>query len=174
MRMLNMLGEELLPLPAVDEFVGVIPTRSQDHLAVLIYNYIDPSAAVNYLSRNVVYLNSAEKKTVVNIMKSDRMDKIISGQTDLSTLRLSPKVKDMFSRAIELNALVKKYASSGRKVKFSFKGLKDIYLSSRYIMDSGCSGDCAFGGKDEKEADFSQDYTETIEMSPYSVHFLGF
>jgi hypothetical protein len=174
MRMLNFLGDELLPLQLSDGFVGAIPTRSQDRLVVLVYNYIDPSAAMNYLSRNVVSLNSAEKKSVVNIMKSDRMDKIISGQTDLSTLRLSSKVKDMFSRAIELNVLAKKYSSSSRKVKISFKGMKDVYMFSRYTVDSGCSGDCAFGGKDEKEVDFSQDYSEGIEMSPYSVQLLVF
>ncbi|MBU0548090.1 MAG: hypothetical protein KJ710_06635 [Candidatus Omnitrophica bacterium] len=174
LRMLNLLGNELLSVKLTDDFVGVIPTKSQDYFAVLIYNYIDPVAAINYLSRNIVYLNSAEKKSVLNIAKSDRIDKIISGQTDLSILRLSPKVKDMFNRAIELNSLAKRLSTTNRKIKISFKGAKDIYLLSRYLVDSSCSSGCAFEAKDEKEVDFNQDYVETVEISPYSVQLLIF
>ncbi|MDD5282015.1 MAG: cellulase family glycosylhydrolase [Candidatus Omnitrophica bacterium] len=174
MRMLGLLGNELLPAQLADEFVGIISTKSQDYFAVLIYNYIDPAAAINYLSRNIVYLNSAEKKAVLNIVKSDRIDKIISGQTDLSNLRLSPKVKDMFTRAIELNSSAKKFSTASRKIKISFKGAKEIYLLSRYLINSSCSGDCPFEAKDGKEVDFTQEYIETLEMSPYSVQLLVF
>lgn len=174
LRMLNLLGNELLPVQLTDDFVGVIPTKSQDYFSVLIYNYIDPTAAMNYLSRNVVYLNSAEKKAVLNIVKSDRIDKIISGQTDLSILRLSPKAKDMFTHAIELDSLAKRFLTTNRKIKFSFKGTKDIYLLSRYLMDNSCSSDCVFEAKDEKEVNFNQDYVETVEMKPYSVQLLVF
>jgi hypothetical protein len=174
MRMLGLLGNELLPFKLTDDFVGVIPTKSQDYFAILIYNYIDPAMAMNYLSRDIVYLNSAEKKAVLNIVKSDRIDKIISGQTDLSTLRLSPKAKDMFNRAIELNALAKKFSTTNRKIKLIFKGIKDTYLLSKYLVDSSCSSNCAFEAKDEKEVDFSQDYTEALELSPYSVQLLVF
>jgi len=174
MRMFSLLGNELLPLKLKDEFVGVIPTKSQDYFAVLIYNYIDPLAAMNYLSGNIVYLSSAEKKAVLNIVKSDRIDKIISGQTDLSILRLTPNAKDMFTRAIELNNLSKKFSSSKRKIKLSFKGAKDVYLLNRYLIDSGCSGDCPFKAQDEKEVDFTQSYIEDLEISPYSVQLLVF
>jgi beta-xylosidase len=174
MRMLSLLGDELLALQLADEFIGVIPTRSQDYFAVLIYNYIDPYAAMNYLSRNVVYLNSAEKKAVLNIVKSDRIDKIISGQTDLSILRLTSNARDMFTRAIELNSLAKNYAAANRKIKLTFKGAKEIYLFSRYLIDSGCSGDCPFEAKEEKEVDFTQGYVESLEASPYSAQLLVF
>jgi len=174
MRMLSLLGDELLALHVADEFIGVIPTRSQDYFAVLIYNYIDPYAAMNYLSRNVVYLNSAEKKAVLNIVKSDRIDKIISGQTDLSILRLTSNARDMFTRAIELNSLAKNYAAANRKIKLTFKGAKEIYLFSRYLIDSGCSGDCPFEAKEEKEVDFTQGYVESLEASPYSAQLLVF
>ena len=174
LRMINLLGNELLPVQLTDDFVGVIPTKSQDYFAVLIYNYIDPAAAMNYLSRNIVYLNSAEKKAVLGIVKSDRIDKIISGQADLSILRLSPKAKDMFSHAIELNGLAKKFSTTNRKIKFSFKGAKETYLLSRYLMDSSCSSNCAFEAKGEKEVDFTQEYVETVEMAPYSVQLLVF
>ena len=174
LRMLNLLGNELLTAQLTDDFVGVIPTRSQDYFAVIIYNYIDPQEAMNYLSGNIVYLNSAEKKAVLNIVKSDRIDKIISGQTDLAILRLSAKAKDMFTRAIELNNAAKKFSTTNRKIKVSFKGAKEVYLLSRYLMDSSCSGECAFEAKGEKEVDFTQEYIETVEMSPYSAQLLVF
>ncbi|MDD5128052.1 MAG: hypothetical protein PHO40_00125 [Candidatus Omnitrophica bacterium] len=174
LRMLNLLGNELLPYKFKDEFVGVLPTKSSDYFSVLIYNYIDPAAAMNYLSDNIVYLNSTERKAVLSIVKSDRIDKIISGATDLSILRLSPNAKDMFTRAIDLNSLAKKFSTTSRKIKIYFKGAKDVYLLSRYLVDSNCSGDCPFEAKDVKEVDFSQEYVETLEMSPYSLQLLVF
>ncbi len=174
LRMLNLLGNELLPVQSTDEFVGIIPTKSLDYSAVLIYNYIDPQAAMNYLSRNLVYLNSAEKKSVLDIIKSDRIEKILSGKLGLSALRLSPKAKNMFNQALELNNLAKKFSASNRKIKISFKAAKDIYALSRYVVDNSCSRDCEFKASDEKEADFNQGYAETIEMSPYSAQLLVF
>jgi len=173
-RMLDLLGQDLFTAKFSDEFVGVISTKSPDYLALLIYNYIDPQAAMNYLSRNIVYLNSAERKAVLNIIKSDRMKKIIAGQLDLSTLRLNPKSKEMLSRAIELNNLVSKFSTAVRKIKISLKGLKDTYVLSRYIVDNKCGRDCEFKPKDEKDVDFSQEYIETIEISPYSAQLLVF
>jgi hypothetical protein len=174
MRMLNLLGSELLPFKLEDEFIGLIPTKSQDYLAVLVYNYIDPLAAMNYLSNKIVDLNPAEKKTVLNIVKSDRVDKIISGQTDLSILRLSENAKNMFTRAIILNNSAKKFSESSRKIKLIFKGAKDVYVLSRYLIDNSCSGDCKFEAKEVKEVDFNQEYVEALEMSPYSVQLLVF
>jgi Glycosyl hydrolases family 39 len=71
LRMFNLLGNELLPAQLTDEFVGEIITESENYLAALIYNYIDPALALNYLSRNIVQLNIAEQKAVLNIVKSD-------------------------------------------------------------------------------------------------------
>ncbi|MDD4908774.1 MAG: hypothetical protein PHJ00_06905 [Candidatus Omnitrophica bacterium] len=173
-RMLNLLGNELLPSPPADEFAGIIPTRSQDYLAVLIFNYIDPQAAMNYLSRSIVDLNSTERKYIINIIKSDRIEKILSGQLDLSTLRLPAKARNMLKSAIELNNLAGKFSAANRKIKVSFKGAKDVYMFSRYIVDSSCSRDCAFKASDEKEIDLGQGYSEIIEMSPYSAQLLVF
>jgi len=173
-RMLNLLGNELLPTSPTDKFAGIIPTRSQDYLAVLVYNYIDPQAAMNYLSRAIVDLNSAERKYIINIVKSDRIEKILSGQLDLSALRLPAKARNMLNRAIELNNLVRKFSADNRKIKITFKGAKDIYMLSRYTVDSSCSRDCAFKAPDEQEVDFNQGYSQTIELPPYSVQLLVF
>ncbi|MCG2713890.1 MAG: hypothetical protein L6308_03480 [Candidatus Omnitrophica bacterium] len=174
LRMLNLLGNELLPSPSGDDFVGLITTKSADYLAVLIYNYIDPQVALNYLSRNIVYLNRTEKKSVLDIVKSDRIEKILSGGLSLSTLRLTPKVKDMFSQAIELNTLAKKFSAANRKIKVSFKGRKDLYMLSQYTVSSKCNRDCEFSEGEQKEVDLNQGYLATLELSPYSVQLLVF
>lgn len=173
-RMLNLLGQDLFSAKFSDEFVGVIATKSPEYLAILVYNYIDPQAAMNYLSRNIVYLNNAQRKAALNIIKSDRIQKIISNQIDMATLRLSPKTKTMFGQAIELNNLVNKFSTLNRKIKISLKGLKDTYVLSNYTVDSKCSRDCEFKPKDEKDVDFNQDYIQTVELSPYSVQLLVF
>jgi len=173
-RMLDLLGQDLFTAKFNDEFVGVIPTKSVDCLAVLIYNYIDPQAAMNYISHNIVYLNSTEQRAILGIVKSDRMKKILAGQLSLTTLRLSVKTKNLLSRAIELNSLAIKFSTMNRKIKISLKGLKDIYVLSKYVMDSNCSRNCEFKPSVEKDIDFSQDYVETVELSPYSVQLLVF
>jgi len=173
-RILNLLGQDLFTASLKDEFVGIISTKSQGYLAILIYNYIDPQAAMNYISRNIVYLNSAEIKSVLNIVKSDRMEKILAGKIDTSTLRLSLKVKTMFNRSIELKNLADKFSAANRKLKISLKGPNDIYILSKYMIDSSCSRDCEFKASDEKEIDFNQGYAEMLELKPYSAQLLVF
>lgn len=174
-RMMGLLGQDLFTTAAPsDEFIGVISTKSPDYLALLVYNYIDPQAGMNYLSRNIIYLNEAERRAVLNIVKSDRMEKILCGQLDLATLRLTAKAKGMFSRAIELNNSGKKFSTVNRKIKISFKGLKDTYVFSKYAVDSGCSRDCEFKPSMEKDVDFNQEYAEVVELSPYSAQLLVF
>ncbi|MDD5129980.1 MAG: hypothetical protein PHS66_02865 [Candidatus Omnitrophica bacterium] len=173
-RMLALLGQDLFTAKFSDEFVGVIPTRSADYLALLVYNYIDPQAAMNYLSHNIVYLNRAEQKAILGIIKSDRMKKILDGQLSLATLRLSAKTKGMLTRAIELNNLVNKFSTVNRKIKVSLKNAKDIYILSKYVIDSSCARNCEFKPNLEKDIDFSQGYSEEMELSPYSVQLLVF
>jgi hypothetical protein len=173
-RMLGLLGQDLFTAKFSDEFVGVIATKSPDYFAVLIYNYIDPQAAMNYISHNLVYLNRAEQKAILNIVKSDRMKKILAGQLSLANLRLSAKTKAMLSRAIELNSLANKFSTTNRKIKVSLKGVKDNYSLRQYVVDSKCSRNCEFKPSPEKDVDFNQGYVETMELSPFSVQFLVF
>jgi hypothetical protein len=173
-RMLGLLGQDLFTTKFNDEFVGVISTKSPDFFAVLIYNYIDPQAAMNYISHNIVYLNSAEQKAILNIVKSDRMKKILAGQLSLANLRLSVKTKAMLSRAIELNSSASKFSTTNRKIKVSLKGGKDNYILRQYVMDSKCSRNCEFKPSLEKDIDFNQGYIETMELSPFSVQLLVF
>ena len=173
-RMLGLSGQDSFTAKFSDEFVGVISTRSPDYLALLIYNYIDPQAAMNYISHNIVYLNSVEQKAILGIVKSDRMKKILAGQLSLATLRLSVKTKGILSRAIELNNLANKFSTTNRKIKISLKGIKDTYILSQYVMDNSCSRNCEFKPSSEKDVDFNQGYADTIELSPFSVQLLVF
>jgi hypothetical protein len=173
-RMLDLLGQDMFTVKFSDDFVGIIPTKSADYLALLIYNYIDPQAAMNYISHNIVYLNSTEQKAILGIVKSDRMKKILTGQLNLATLRLSVKTKGILSRAIELYSLANKFSTTSRKLKISLKGIKDTYVLSKYLIDSNCSRNCEFKPSPEKDVDFNQGYIETMELSPYSVQLLVF
>jgi hypothetical protein len=173
-RMLNLLGQDLFTAGINDDYIGIIATKSQDYLAILIYNYIDPQAAMNYLSGNIVYLNSNDRKSLLNIVKSDRMEKVLLGQLDITTLRLSAKVKEILIRATELSNLRKKFSTTNRKLKIILKGLKDTYVASKYIVDNKCNQDCEFKPSEEKDIDFNKDYVETAELTPYSVQLLVF
>jgi len=173
-RMFNLLGQDLFRAKFSDEFVGVISTKSPDYLALLIYNYIDPQAAMNYISHNIVYLNKAEQKAILGIIKSDRMKKILASQLNLATLRLSAKTKGMLSRALELNTMANKFTTLNRKIRIYLKGGKDVYLFSKYVVDSNCSRDCEFKPGEEKEVDFNQGYIGVVELAPYSVQLLVF
>ncbi len=173
-RMLGLLGGNLLDVKFDDDFVGIIPTKSEDALILLIYNYIDPEIAVNHISRNIVYLNSAERKVLLNIIKSDRLDKILSGALSLDSLRMDSKVRGVFNSAMEMYTLAKKFSSTNRKVKLSVKGYKEIYLYSRYVVSAPCSFDCAFKPAEEKEIDFSQPVAIDLDLAPYSVQMLIF
>jgi len=173
-RMLRLLGRNLLVTKFNDQFVGIIPTKSEDALILLIYNYIDPEVAVNHISRNVVYLNSAQRKVLLNIIKSDRLDKILSGALSLDSLRMDSKVRGIFNSAMEMDALAKKLSSVNRKVKLLIKGYKEIYSYSRYVVSAPCSFDCAFKPTEEKEIDFSQPVAIDLDLAPYSVQMLIF
>jgi len=173
-RMLGALGENLLEAKLNDDFIGIIPTKSESALVLLIYNYIDPEIAVNQISRNIIYLNSAQRKVLLNIIKSDRLDKILSGSLSLDSLRMDEKVRGIFKVAMEMDALGKKFSSTSRKVKLSVKGYKEIYSYSRYVVAAPCSFDCAFKPAEEKEIDFNQPVTIDLDLAPYSVQMLIF
>jgi len=173
-RMLNELGNNLL-LPQTklnDEFVGVIATKSQDSLVLLIYNYIDPDIFKNYLSRNIALLNSAERKSLLAIIKSDKLDRIMRREFDVSALRLTNKVKTLLRKAQEINASAEKFKSSSRKVNLVIKNLKDNYLYQSYTVDEACGLSCDFAPREEKEITAAELYQETLILNPYSVDLI--
>lgn len=173
-RMLASLGNNMFSSsPKVnDEFVDAIATKSQDSITLLIYNYIDPAIAMDYLSKNIANLNSAERKILLGLVKSYKLEKIIRRELDVSKLRATNRLKTVLKKAQELNDKAKKFKDLARNIKLGIKNLKGDYLYQRYSIDSSCGLNCKFVPAEEKQINIDTLYEETIALSPYSVNMV--
>ena len=173
-KMLSNLGNNKFSasLKPNDEFVDVIATKTQDRIALLIYNYIDPEIARNYLSRNIAGLNGAQRKALLNIITSSRLEKILSHSIEIPKIRVSKRVKTLLTRAQELNDRAEKFKSGARNINMSIKNIKGNYSYQKYKIDSSCSINCAFSPLEEKELNLSDAYQETLVLNPYSVNMI--
>ncbi|MDP3731506.1 MAG: hypothetical protein Q8R31_00540 [Candidatus Omnitrophota bacterium] len=173
-RMLSNLGNNMFSasLKPNDEFVDVIATKTKERIAILIYNYIDPEITRNYLSRNIASLNGAERKSLINIITSNSLEKILSHSIEISRIRASKKLKTLLTKAKELNDRAEKFKSGGRNINMSIKNIKGNYAYQRYKVDSTCSINCAFSPSEEKELNLSDPYQETLTLNPYSVDMI--
>jgi len=174
-RMLGLLGDNLFLSSDKfkDEFCGVIATQGKDSVALLIYNYIDPEAVIGYLSRVLGSLKSAERKALLNLIKTDRLDRIMQGQLEPSRLALTGKTRAVLKKAKELSDRAAKFKSASRNLKLGIKNLKENYLYQRYLVDSSCSSNCKFIPAEEKEIHPAADlYEEILTLAPYSVNLI--
>jgi beta-xylosidase len=175
-RMLANLGREmLLPTSKInDEFVDIIAAKTQDqeYITILVYNYIDPDIARNYLSRNIASLNNAERKILLSLIKSKGLEKICAKESDISKLRASNKLKTLLRKAQELNAQAEKFKSNARNVRIGIRNLKENYLYQRYTIDSACSRNCEFAPVEGKEVNAIELFQETLVINPYSVNMI--
>jgi hypothetical protein len=190
MRMLSSLKPEMFEKKSSDEFAGSIATKDADGLSLLFYNYIDPSMTSDYLTKNIASLNKKERKFILDLLNSDKLEKIMQRQIDIATLRVSHKVKNLLKKTQELNDKAKKYEYSPRPVKISIEGLfpakssdpkaeglkreEIFYLYQRFTSDASCSFNCAFAPVETKEIASSELYQETLSLNPYSVHLILF
>lgn len=173
LKMLAALNSDMFASKINDEFVGLIATRSQDDIAILIYNYIDPEIAKNFLSRNIATLSGAERKMLLNIIKSGQLEKIILGEVDILKLRVTSRLKALLKKAQELNEKAKKFQESNRTLKLVIKKLKENYAYSRYSINSGCSLNCPFEPVESEDiTTASGSYEEVLSIEPYSVNLL--
>jgi len=173
-RMLIHLGNDMFlsSFKLKDEFMGIIATKGKDYITLLIYNYIDPDIVTSYLSDTIASLNSAERKSLLRLINSDTVTKIMFGQLDISTLRLSNKMRTVLKKARELNDKAAKFRSSPRNIKIGIKNLKSSYSYQRYAIDSSCSIECKFVPLQEKEVSVADLYQETLSLNPYSVNLI--
>lgn len=172
-RMLTNLGKEAFVLPKFnDEFVGVIASKTQGDFTILVYNYIDPEITRSYLSRNIAGLSDGERKILLNIIKSGRLEKILSRRLEVSRVRATHKVKALLKKAQELNDQAQTAKDKNRNLKLGIKNLKDTYLYKRYTVDSKCTINCEFTPTQEQELAPAELYQETLELSPYSVEMI--
>jgi len=173
-RMLASLGNSMFTasLKPRDEFVDIIAAKAQDRLTLLIYNYIDPQIATDYLSRNIAVLNGAERKVLLNIVSSGKLENIMSHSVEIPKIRTTKRLKNLLTKAQELNDRSEKFKSVARNINLNIKSLKGAYLYQKYKVDSSCSVDCAFKPVEEKELNLTAAYQETVSLDPYSVQMI--
>jgi len=174
-RMLSMLGKAMYISPSKinDEFVGMVATRSEDNLVILIYNYIDPDILRSLLSRNIATLSDGERKALLEIIKSDVLEKLKRKEADISAIRAPGKTKSLLKKALELNEAAARFVDIPRQLKLGIKNLKKDYLYTRYSVSSSCSLNCELTPIEEKSISFIEGlYSDKISLDPYSLHLI--
>ncbi|MCX5707851.1 MAG: hypothetical protein NTY14_02545 [Candidatus Omnitrophica bacterium] len=174
-RMLAKLGSAMYISPSKinDEFVGMVATRSEDNFAILIYNYIDPDILRSFLSRNIATLGDGERKALLDIVKSDVLEKIKRKEVDINSLRTPGKTKNLLKRSLDVFESSQRLIDLPRQLKLEIKNLKNDYLYTRYSIDSACGFNCEFAPVEEKSITFSEGaYGEKLTLKPYSVHLI--
>jgi len=174
-RMLAKLGTAMYISPSKisDEFVGIIATRSEDNLAILIYNYIDPDIFRSFLSRNIATLGDGERKALLDIFKSDALEKIKRKEVDINALQASGKTKNLLKKSLDIFESSQRLVESPRQLKLGIKNLKNDYSYTRYSIDSACGLNCEFAPVEEKIITFNEGaYGEKLALKPYSVHLI--
>ncbi len=173
-RALARLGRELFlsSLKLQDEFVGVIATKEKDSLAILFYNYIDPGIATSYLSRNISSLDSGDRKALLNIVKANKLNKILQHEVDLKTVRAGKPVKNLLKKAMDLKSLALGLEGKNRAFKLTMRNISGDYILERYVVDSSCSLNCDFSPAEKKDISIKQEYTENLDLKPYSLSLI--
>ena len=171
-KMLKELGPDMFSVKLSDEFAGVIASKSEDKITVLVYNYIDPEIVKDFLSENIAALSPAETKFLLGVIRSDQLAKIVSQNEDVGSLPTTIKVKSLLKDAQKLNGLARRFELEKRKIKINLKNLKGDYSYSFFTVDSTCSLNCEFKPAEEKEITAQDTYQEELSLSPYSVSLI--
>jgi len=171
-RMFSNLGSNMFSIKIDDEFVGAIATKSSDEICILIYNYIDPEIAKNYLARNIAGLNVSERQSLLQIIRTGQLGKFIAHEQEIALLRAEPKVKALLNKSQELADKAKQFLGSSRNLKISIKGIKDTYSYSRFVVDSSYNLNSEFKPVEDKEISAQDLYQEDLKLTPYSVNFI--
>jgi hypothetical protein len=175
LRMIGSLGKEMFVVKNnvyADDFTGIIPTKQGERIAVLLYNYIDPDIALNYVSKNIATVTGTERKLLMRSIESGQLEKVLLGQQDIATLRATKKMKAVIKKAQELHEKAKKRQFAPQPVRLTLKSLQGSYDYQRFVVDSSCSFNCPYMPVEEKSITAAQDYEETISLNPYSVHLI--
>jgi hypothetical protein len=171
-KMLKELGPDMFSIKLNDEFAGAVATRSEDKIAILIYNYIDPEIVKNFISENIAALSPAETKFLLGIIRSDQLVKIVSQKEEVGSLPTTNRVKSLLKDAQKLNDSAKRFELDKRKVKINLKNLKGDYSYRLFTVDSTCSLNCEFKPAQEKEIIAQDPYSEELSLTPYSVNLI--
>jgi len=168
--MLNMLGSEMFLASRLDnEFVGIIATKTKTGVVLLLFNYIDPEIARNYLSRHLAELHPKYVRSLANLINSDTWPKILNKEVPLKSLRLNKKIQAKIEEAITLNEMAQAKKDQPQNINLNLTKLQGDYTYKKYIVDKSCRLDCAFSPREEKEVKDATGYKETLSLEPYSL-----
>lgn len=174
-RMLNMLGRNMFFSSRLeDEFTGVVATKNDEDLILIVYNYADPMAAFDYISKNISRLSDSERKFLINMIKSNEFEKIISGKKDTAVLRTTKRIRTLIKKAQELNSGMEKFSTTNRNIKINIKNATSTYSYQRYAIDDSCAVNCDFSPVEQKDLNIPGNYQEMLSVKPYSVNLLVF
>jgi len=170
-RMLARLGNNIYKASSEqnDEFVGIIATAQDKEIAVLVYNYIYQNIPSGLISENIAVFTGAERKFVLDLIKTNKLSKLMAQETDLAALRTGKNLKNILKKAKELNNKATKFNLQARSVKIALKNIKGDYILQKYIVDSSCVSACSFTPIEEKDIVAPGTYEETLSVNPYSV-----
>jgi len=167
-KMLSMLGKKIYSLGLKDEFVGTIATRNDDEIVIIFYNYVDPYFSRSYLTRRIATLADSERKFILNMIKNNNLDKVLTSQETVKKLRTTKRLRNIFKKLQTLNIQAEVFKNSNRNIKLQIKNLSGDYTLEKYVIDSSCVLDCKFipvVKRDVKTAILD----EILELEPYSV-----
>ncbi|HRZ14017.1 MAG TPA: hypothetical protein P5110_00760 [Candidatus Omnitrophota bacterium] len=175
-KMLSLLGPQFFPAAGKfsDDFVGVLPTRGADRLVLLVYNYSDPDTFRSVLSRSIAHLNEDERRSLLDLIKSDRLDKVLHRQINISGLRLSARAKNLLNKALELNDCATRFAVTPRNVRLIVKNFKEDCSLQRYVLDAGSPVEPLAAPREERILGKSDEHQIALTLAPYSVELLVF
>jgi len=139
---------------------------------MLIFNYADTEFFNNYIYRGIAHFSDGERKLLLNLIKSRKLEKVMCKELDINRLRLTKRMKALLKKAQELNDGALKSGSNARNIKIDIKNLKGNYIYQRYAVDSSCYKDCFFTPVEEKEVDILDLYQERLVLNPYSVNLI--
>lgn len=173
MRMINALGPQMVPVSetAPDEYAGMIATKKDSSVRLLVYNYVDPEIVLHHLSRNLSLLNEKERQQLLKLLKSEKLEKILRKELDISGLKTSSRVKALLRKACELNDSAEKIKREGRIASIALRNANsEKYILKRYCADSSCSLNC--GMTEVEEGIYSAKEPLRVHLEPYSVHLI--
>ncbi|MFH0854937.1 MAG: hypothetical protein V1869_00250 [Candidatus Omnitrophota bacterium] len=171
-KMLKGLEKNMFPVKLNDEFVGAIATKSEEKIAILVYNYIDPEIVRGLIAQNIAGLNAEESRFLLGIIRSGRISTIISQHEEIGALSTTGRVKSLLKNAKELYDRAEEAKTAKRVFKLNLKNIKGNYSYSLFRVDSSCSLNCEFKPVIEKEITAQDSYQEELSLSPYSVELI--
>ena len=168
--MFNSLGTQMFDFSLEDEFVQTLITKKNgDQIIILLWNYIDPSLAKNYISRQIALLNAKDRRHFIEMVKGGDFDQLLAQESSLEELKISGKLKGLLKKARQLHSLAESFQETPRNISINLSNLKGEYFYQRYKIDNLCGYDCAQIPTEEKEIRIDDTYQEICQLNPYSV-----